>query len=161
MASRAELVDEQVWPALARGDTVLLDRFFLATYAYQVGGRGLPDEAVLAANSFATGGLVPDLTILLHLPAAVGLARAAGRGGQDRIEREGREFHERVERAFATFLDPEWQRTHPEAGPIVAVSGEGTEDAVFGRVLAAVARRWPETFTLSGESHRGGPRTVD
>ncbi|MBW7932941.1 MAG: dTMP kinase, partial [Gemmatimonadaceae bacterium] len=68
MASRAALVDEQVRPALARGEIVLLDRFFLSTYAYQVGGRGLPEDAVRDANAFATGGLVPDVTVLLTLP---------------------------------------------------------------------------------------------
>jgi len=148
MASRAQLVERVIEPALARGELVIADRFFLSTYAYQIGARGLPDEDVAAANRLATGGLVPDLTVLLFLPAAEGLARAAGRGGPDRMERAGREFHERVERAFAAFRNPAWQQRHPECGPIATVRADGTEEAVFSRLLAVLAERWPETFSL-------------
>jgi dTMP kinase len=146
MASRAQLVERVIGPALARGELVLADRFFLSTYAYQIGARGLPEEDVVAANRLATGGLVPDLTILLFLPAAEGLARAAGRGGPDRLEGAGREFHERVERAFDSFRDPAWQRRHPECGPITTVRADGSEETVFAHLLAALAERWPETF---------------
>ena len=149
-ASRAQLVERVVEPALARGELVLADRFFLSTYAYQIGARGLPEDDVTAANRLATGGLAPDLTVLLFLPAAEGLARAAGRGGPDRLEGEGREFHERVERAFAAFRNPEWQRRHPECGPIVTVRADGSEEAVLSRLLAVLAERWPETFSLDG-----------
>src|SRR5512142_1631622 len=65
MASRAELVRSEIEPALKRGDIVLMDRFFLSTYAYQIAGRGLSEPYVRDANCLATGGLVPDLTILL------------------------------------------------------------------------------------------------
>ena len=100
MASRAELIAEVVKPALERGELVLADRFFLSTYAYQVVGRGLPFEDVRAANKLATAGLVPDLTILLTLPASIRDARVVARGGADRIESAGRWFHELVEGAF-------------------------------------------------------------
>ena len=70
MASRAQLVATEVRPALAAGAVVLLDRFFLSTYAYQVGGRGLPESDVRAANAAATAGLVPDLTVLLKIGRA-------------------------------------------------------------------------------------------
>ena len=148
MASRAQLVGRVIGPALARGDLVLADRFFLSTYAYQIGARGLPEEDVVTANRLATGGLVPDLTLLLFLPAAEGLARAAGRGDADRMERAGREFHQRVEGAFATFRDPAWQRRHPECGPIATVRADGSVEAVHSRLLAVLAERWPETFSL-------------
>ena len=148
MASRAQLVDRVIGPALARGDLVLADRFFLSTYAYQIGARGLPEEDVVAANRLATGGLVPDLTILLFLPAAEGLARAAGRGGPDRMERAGREFHERVEASFVAFRNPAWQQRHPECGPVATVRADGSEEAVHSRLLAVLAERWPETFSL-------------
>src|SRR5215212_10262274 len=75
MASRAELVEQVIRPALAAKRIVILDRFFLSTYAYQIFGRGLPEEEVRAANSFATGGLVPDLTLLLRMPLAESLTR--------------------------------------------------------------------------------------
>ena len=139
MASRAELVERTIRPALAAGTIVLADRFFLSTYAYQAGGRGLPENEVRGANAFATGGLIPDLTVLLDLPPADGLARAAQRGVHDRMERAGADFHARVADAFAASSDLAWQRQHPEAGPIAVVSALGTEDEVFARVHAAVS----------------------
>lgn len=146
MASRAELVERVIRPALARGEFVLADRFFLSTYAYQVHGRGLPFEAVRTANSLATGGLLPDLTLVFSLEALVRNARAAARGHADKIERAGAEFHERVAAAFMQFASADWQKGHPECGPIVAIDGAGSETAVFERVLASLAARWPAAF---------------
>jgi len=143
LAARAQLVAEELAPALARGETVLADRFFLSTYAYQIAGRGLPEREVVDANRLATGGLVPDLTLLLTVPPDVGLARAAGRGAHDRMERAGSAFHARVADAFARFATPAWQAEHPEAGPIVRVDGTAEPDAVFDAVRRAVAARWP------------------
>ncbi|MBM4194622.1 MAG: dTMP kinase [Gemmatimonadetes bacterium] len=143
MASRAELVAQEIRPALAAGKTVLLDRFFLSTYAYQVGGRGLAEADVLAANRVATRGLVPTLTILLTLSSTEGLERARRRGPSDRIESTGAVFHQKVEEAFARFATPEWQREHPECGPIIAVDGNGTADAVAARVHRVIAERIP------------------
>ncbi len=138
MASRAQIAERTIRPALERGAVVLLDRFFLSTYAYQGRGRGLPESEVRAANAIAIGGLVPDLTLLLTLPVEDGLARAMERGGHDRIERADVAFHERVARAFDEFATPEWQRVHPECGTIVSVDGRGAEADVFARVLAAL-----------------------
>jgi dTMP kinase len=146
MASRAQLVESAIVPALGRGATVLLDRFFLATYAYQGAGRGIPAEALAAVNGMATGGLVPDLTLLLTLPVKEGLARAARRGGHDRMERVEIAFHERVADAFATFAQPTWQAGHPECGPIVLVDASGTETEVLERLLGTLRSRWPESF---------------
>lgn len=153
MASRAQLVERDVRPALARGDTVLADRFFLSTYAYQGAGRGIPLDALRAANAVATEGLVPDLTLLLELPVAVGLARAGARAAHDRMEQSGDAFHARVAAAFARFAEPAWQAAHPECGPIEVVDATGDEDTVAGRIAAVLERRWPETFTSLGESH--------
>jgi dTMP kinase len=145
MASRAQLVAGVIRPALERGDFVLVDRFFLSTYAYQIAGRGLPEEDVRRANALATGGLVPDLTLLLDLPADTALARAAQRSAQDRIEQSGDAFYERVRSAFVTFATSEWQRNHAEAGPVVLIDASGDEPAVADRIAAAVAKRWPQT----------------
>jgi dTMP kinase len=103
LAARADLVAKVIKPALDHGGTVVLsDRFDLSTQAYQIAGRGLPREPVLAANRLATGGLKPDLTLVLDLPAEVGLERAAGdRRGRDRIEGEDLALHRRVAEAFA------------------------------------------------------------
>src|ERR1700742_3601375 len=68
MASRAQLVEREIRPAIANGSLVLLDRYFLATYAYQGMGRGISESLLRAANAMATDGLVPDLTLLLTLP---------------------------------------------------------------------------------------------
>ncbi len=146
MASRAQLVDRIVRPALALGTIVLLDRFFLSTYAYQVAGRGLPETEVRAANQLAVGGLVPDLTIMLTIPAEQGMARVARRGAHDRLERADREFHERVGRAFAAFTDAGWQRAHPECGPVVPVDAAGDVDGVHQAIVKVLERRWPESF---------------
>ena len=153
MASRAQLVEREVRPALAEGRVVLADRFFLSTYAYQGAGRGIPLDALQAANAVATDGLVPDLTLLLDLPVSDGLARADARGERDRMERSGADFHERVAAAFRDFARPEWQRRHPEVGPVVVVDARGSEDAVAARIDALLGRRWPETFAPRSESH--------
>ena len=151
MASRAQIVEREIRPALARGDVVLLDRFFLSTYAYQIAGHGLPESEVRAANHFATGGLTPDLTLLLAFPVTEGLARAARRAtAHDRIEAMGEPFHRRVAAAFGTFADPSWQADHPECGPIVGIDAEGREDEVTERVSAALSARWPGTFPGTG-----------
>ncbi|MCY7379390.1 MAG: dTMP kinase [Gemmatimonadaceae bacterium] len=151
MASRAQLVEREIRPALDRGDVVLLDRFFLSTYAYQIAGHGLPEDEVRAANRFATGGLVPELTLLLTFPVTEGLARAARRAtAHDRMESMGEVFHRRVAAAFDTFADASWQRDHPECGPIVGIDAEGPEEDVTKRVATALSARWPGTFLRTG-----------
>jgi dTMP kinase len=150
MASRAELVSTELRPALDAGTIVLLDRFFLSTYAYQIAGRGLTESDVRSANMMATDGLVPDLTVLLTLRADVGLERAVRRSGPDRIEQSGLDFHARVEEAFAEFATREWQNSHEECGPIVAVDASGSADEVEARVLEVVSSRFTELRALSG-----------
>jgi dTMP kinase len=146
MAARAQLVERKIRPALERDAVVLLDRFFLSTYAYQGRGRGIPAGEIRAANAIATVGLVPDLTVLFTLPVEDGLSRAMNRGGHDRIERAEIEFHERVARAFVEFATPEWQASHPECGVIVPVDARGAERDVFARLLAVLVERWPDEF---------------
>ena len=148
MASRAQLVEREIRPALAGGSLVLLDRYFLATYAYQGVGRGLPAELLRVANGMATDGLVPDLTLLLTLPVEVGLGRAVKRGERDRMERAELAFHERVAHAYETFITEEWQAAHPECGSIVNVDAACSEAEVFERILSTLGARWPETFQL-------------
>jgi dTMP kinase len=151
MASRAALTVQVIEPALARGEIVLADRFFLSTYAYQIAGRGLPEPEVRAANVFATAGLVPDLTLLFEVPGEDRQARQERRGAADRMERAGTAFHERVEQAFAMFLSHDWQTDHPECGPIVALDAEGSAEQVFERLLMMLAERWPELFPALDE----------
>jgi dTMP kinase len=102
LAARADLVDRVIRPALAKGETVLADRFGLSTIAYQVAGRSLPHADVMAAHRVATGGIEPDLTLVLDLPVAVGRARQRDAGKrQDRFEAMDDAFHERVRQAYA------------------------------------------------------------
>lgn len=143
VASRAQLVASEVRPAIERGEQVLLDRFLLSTYAYQIHGRGLDESDVRAANRLATAGLIPDLTILLALSPVDGLARAVQRGAVDRIEGAEPAFHQRVADAFDRFSTDAWQRGHPECGRIVAVDAVGTEEEVAARVEATVASHLP------------------
>ena len=95
-AARAQLVRQLIRPALARGAAVVADRFTDASYAYQGGGRGLDMGRIAELERWAAG-LKPDLTFLLDVGVAQGLARARSRGGEpDRIEREREDFFERV-----------------------------------------------------------------
>lgn len=151
MASRAELITTVIRPALDAGTIVVLDRFFLSTYAYQIVGRGLDEVGVRAANALATGGIIPDLTLLLTVPPATRQSRTSARGSTDRMEEAGEQFHRHVDQAFSTFVSRHWQAAHPECGPIVPVDGAGGEDEVFSRILRVMAARLPETFSpLSG-----------
>jgi dTMP kinase len=99
-ASRAQLVRELIEPALRAGQWILCDRFADASYAYQGGGRGQPLQRIAALEQWACDGVVPDLTLLLDVPVAVGRARASGRGDADRIEIETDAFFERVRTSY-------------------------------------------------------------
>lgn len=102
LAARADLVATVIRPAVARGALVLSDRFDLSTLAYQVAGRGLPESDVRRANALATGGLTPDLTIVLDLPADVARQRRAEAGkALDRIEQGDAAMQDRVSGHFA------------------------------------------------------------
>ena len=96
-AARAQHVEEKVLPALQAGKVVLSDRYVDSSIAYQAYGRGLGDM-VAQVNAIATGGLVPDLTVFLDLPPAVGMARKQQEENHelDRLEQEKLEFHQKV-----------------------------------------------------------------
>jgi dTMP kinase len=101
LAARADQVAKVIRPALEEGWVVLSDRYDLSTVAYQIEGRGLPAGPVMSANELATVGLRPGLTLVLDLPADIGLERQTQAGKEpDRIEREGAAWHERVAAAF-------------------------------------------------------------
>ena len=89
------------------GQVVLLDRFIDSSVAYQGAGRELGEDEIRELSAWATGGLRADLTVVLDLPVAVGLARARGRSEADRLERESLEFHERVRAAYLRFAAAE------------------------------------------------------
>jgi dTMP kinase len=100
-ADRAQHVAETLRPALAKGQVVLCDRYTDSTLAYQGDGRGLSRAMIAQLNEAASGGLVPDLTILLDVPVARGLRQAhASKKSHDRLERAGLAFHKRVRQGF-------------------------------------------------------------
>jgi dTMP kinase len=99
-ASRAQHVEEVIQPALKAEKLVISDRFFGASVAYQGYGRGLDLHFIAQLNARVTGGLEPDLTILLDIDPALGLQRIAARGEKDRLERADLSFHERVREGF-------------------------------------------------------------
>jgi dTMP kinase len=139
LAARAALVDTVVRPALAAGRVVLADRFELSTLAYQGAGRGLDPATVGAANALATGGLRPDLVLLLDVPREVGEQRRAARGAADRMEQEAAAFHERVAEAYALLSD----RMGPGA---VRVDATGEPEVVHAAIVRLLEARFAETF---------------
>lgn len=107
LAARADLVERVIRPALEAGQIVIADRFGLSTMAYQVAGRGLSRTDVEAALQLATGGLAPDLTLVLDIPVALGRERQRNAGKvKDRIEREDDTFHTRVLEAYRNASGP-------------------------------------------------------
>ena len=130
-ASRCQHVEAVIRPALERGKTVICDRFFDASTAYQGYARGLDIKMVGELNLVATGGRKPDLTIVLDLPVDVGLRRL-GRN-LDRIEREAVEFHERVRQGYLRIAEDEPDR-------VKVVNAAGTADDIFSDVKDLVEK---------------------
>ena len=108
-AARAQLVDEVIRPRLHRGELVLCDRYSDSTLAYQGYGRGLDLETMRRLQAEATGGVTPDLTLLLDLPVEAGLARIP-RNAKDRLDRETIAFHQRVYAGYREMAAREPQR---------------------------------------------------
>jgi dTMP kinase len=134
-AARAELVATVIRPALAAGRVVLCDRYDDSTLAYQGAGRGLDDGTLRAMNRAATGGLLPDLTLLFDLDPELGLARRArAPGPTNRLDREPVDFHRRVRARFLELAGAE-----PARWRILDASGD--PDRLELDVWAAVEPR--------------------
>jgi dTMP kinase len=129
-AARAQHVAEIIRPALAANRIVLCDRFTDATYAYQGFARGLNKSLVNHLNSIATGGLIPDLTILVDCPVSVGLGRAKARIAncsgprEERFEQEALQFHDQVRAGYLQLAasDPDRFRIIDGTAPIELVT---------------------------------------
>jgi dTMP kinase len=130
LADRAQHVQQIIRPALAAGHIVLCDRFTDSTLAYQGYGRGLELEWLRRLNETATGGLRPNLTVLLDCAVEAALARAAGRRdrgvdtAEDRFEREEIEFHERIRSGFLKLAaqEPERYRVIDTSAPMMIIA---------------------------------------
>ena len=135
-AARAQHVHAVILPALSAGNAVLSDRFFDATSVYQGFSRGIDDAQIEGLNSFASGGLVPDLTFLFDIDPENGFRRLYGRGVKpDRMESETMEFHRKVREGYLRL-----QKGHPDR--IVRIDGLPPADEVFRHVRQGVAARF-------------------
>lgn len=131
-ASRSQLVNDIIKPNLKQGKVVICDRFADSTIAYQGYGRGLDLKVVKELNHIATQGLKPDLTILLDVPAEIGLARKC-KGSPDRFEREDLDFHQRVREGFLKLADEEPER-------FLVVDGKQEREKIAGIIGKSVSK---------------------
>lgn len=139
LAARAAFVRDVVRPALTSGEVMIADRFELSSLAYQGRGRGLDSDAVRALNAFATGAVRPDLTLVLDLPVAAGIARQSRAGkARDRIEGEGEVWLERVREAYRTLAAGDER--------VRLIDASGTEADVGRVVRKTVEDALPESF---------------
>lgn len=133
-AARAQHIHQVIEPALAAGRWVVCDRFTDATYAYQGGGRGVSEQKIADLEQWVQGDLRPDYTILLDLPVAVGMARAAERGELDRFEREQQAFFENVRQAYLSMAAryPQRYRLVDASQPLATVQHD------LGQIMDAI-----------------------
>jgi len=134
-ASRAELVDKVIEPAFEEGRIVVCDRFWDATLAYQGYGRKLPVETLMQITMFAARNLAPDVTFLLDIPVSISRERLRGRKRTtDRMEREKRDFHERVAEGYrrVAAADP---------GRVIMLDGTRPEEELSAQVREVILTR--------------------
>ncbi|HSG08708.1 MAG TPA: dTMP kinase [Longimicrobiales bacterium] len=143
LAARAAFVREVVRPALEAGEVVLADRFSLSTLAYQGYGRGLDLKAVRRAVELATGGLEPDVYVVLDVPVREGAARQR-QGGKnpDRIEGEGEDFLDRVRAGYLELSESEPR--------VRVIHGGGSPETVHGLIRRLLQSELPEPFGRAG-----------
>jgi dTMP kinase len=137
LVARADLVARVLRPALESGRVVVADRYELSTRAYQAAGRGLPEQKVKAAIALATGGLMPDLYVVLDVPFETGRGRQVNAGkSPDRMERSGEDFHRRVAEAFRA----------ADGANIAHLKAEQAQAAVGNDVWALIMQRFGKRF---------------
>lgn len=139
-AARRNHLTVTVWPALDAGRWVICDRFVDSTVAYQGYGHGIPLDRLAALHRFVAGDFMPDLTVILDLPVAAGLARAharasaTGAGTEDRFEQMDVAFHERLRHGFLAIARQEPRRC-------AVVDAGAAVEAVHRTILALVQER--------------------
>jgi dTMP kinase len=134
-AARRDHLERVIRPALDRGAIVLCDRFADSTRAYQGAGGDAPASLIAALEDHVLAGSIPDLTLIFDIPAAVGLERAANRGGAARFESKGLDFHERLRAGFLAIAQREPERC-------IVIDAADTPQAVFDAVWDAVSTRF-------------------
>ena len=133
MASRAQLVEQMIRPALNRGEFVLADRFVSSTFAYQGAAGGLSDQEISAVARVAVGECVPDLTVIFDADELTAAARTSS--DPDRVERKGADYHRRVRDGFLAQA-----RSDPDRHLVLAAALD--PDAIFAKLLAAIKARF-------------------
>lgn len=133
-AARADHVERLILPALKRGDWVLCDRFIDSSRAYQGGAGGLSDDDVMTLHQIGSDALLPDRTLVLHVPASEAEARTKLRDGAmtDRFGARPANYHQSVAQTFARFGESESERFR-------LVDALGAPDVVTQRLIAALA----------------------
>jgi len=135
-AARRDHLQQVISPALARGETVLCDRFTDASFAYQGGGRGFDFEVLTRLEHWVHGGLQPDLTIWFDLPADVAAERRAAARVPDRFEQQDQAFFERVRHGYEARMTASPQR-------VVRIDSSLPRDAVWRQIVGTLeARQW-------------------
>jgi dTMP kinase len=145
-ADRAEHVSTTIRPALERGSIVVTDRYVDSSLAYQGAGRQLPVEEIARLNKWATGGLTPDLTIVLDVPPTIGLSRRSP--SADRLESEPAEFHQRVRRGFRSLADA-------EPGRYLVIDATLPPDEVAKQIQDRVRDMLPDPVPPTAEANTG------
>jgi len=145
-ADRAEHVQDVILPALERGAVVVTDRYVDSSLAYQGAGRQLPQSEISGLNRWATGGLMPDLTILLDVPVVTGLSRRLS--SADRLESEPVEFHERVRSGFLSLAAA-------EPGRYLVLNADRPEADISRDIQLRVRELLPDPVPFSAEENTG------
>ncbi|MGW3347668.1 dTMP kinase [Nonomuraea rubra] len=145
-ADRAEHVEKVIRPALYRGSLVITDRYVDSSLAYQGAGRALDAKDVSKINAWATGGLVPHLTVLIDTPPEVGLTRLGG--AADRIESEPLEFHERVRKEFRALAAAAPER-------YLVVDGTLPQDVITRQIQDRIREILPDPVPRESEDITG------
>jgi dTMP kinase len=125
-ASRIQLIENMIKPALVRGEWVICDRFYYSTYAYQGGGRGIDRAIIDNIHQASIGDFRPELTVYMDICPKIGLQRAAGRGELDRFELEKLEFFERTRDGYLEQVN--------SCCEIVVVDASKTQEEVASQV---------------------------
>ncbi len=135
MASRAELVEQCIRPALARGDLVIADRFISSTLAYQGTAGGLDEQEILDVGRVAVGSTWPDLTVIFDVDGNLADSRLPEVLGKDRIERRGPAFHRLVRQGFLALAAAQPQH-------YVVIDASAQPDEVFAQLLEQLKHRF-------------------
>lgn len=141
-ASRTQLLDEVILPALARGEIVLADRYADSTIAYQAYGWGLDEQVIRDLQAIATSGIVPHLSVFVDIEPEVGLARTAARGPRNRLDRQDLAFHRRVREGYLQIIARDPARW-------LVVDGNATPENIHHTILQGVHRLLKEVTSAA------------